>query len=156
MARGGRRDRGDAEGLHLDEGVHAGAPEGSGAHARGGGGAPEEGAVGGEGYEGFRVRLDITARRVRIDPAEKRGSYVRRLEELMRRCDGIITDPEGVENIQMRAMEVLIRAVTVCYRMVGDAEVEELEREVEALKAREAEAARGRVDYRIERKDPPP
>jgi len=75
----------------------------------------------------------------------------------MRRCDGIIADPGGVEDVQVRAMEVLIRAVRVCYRMVGDAEVEELEREVEELKAREAEAAKGRVDYRIEEgQDPPP
>jgi hypothetical protein len=113
--------------------------------------------LGGAGYEGVRVRLEITARRVRIDPAEKRESYVRRLEELMRRCDGIISDPEEVENVQARAMEVLIKAVRVCYRMVGDAEVEELEQEVEELKAREAEAAEGRVDYRIEGgEDPPP
>lgn len=96
----------------------------------------------GTGYEGQRVRLSITARRVRIDPLKKRRSYIRRLERLMRECDGIISDPGGYEEIQVQAMAILIRAIKVCYELVTDEQVEALEEEFEALKRRVAERDR--------------
>jgi len=75
----------------------------------------------------------------------------------MRQCDGIIADPRGVEEIQMRAMEILIKAVRLCYTIVSDVEVEGLEREVETLKGREEQAAeKGRINYRIEGDPDPP
>jgi len=89
-----------------------------------------------------RVRLSITARRVRIDPVERRRRYIGRLERLMQECDGIISDPEGYEEIQVKAMAILIRAVVVCYGLVTDEQVEELEEEFAALKRRVAEKGR--------------
>jgi hypothetical protein len=35
---------------------------------------------------------------IRIDPIEKRQSYIRRLERLMVECDWIISDPDGFED----------------------------------------------------------
>ena len=96
----------------------------------------------GEGHGGQRVRLSITARRVRIDPREKRRSYIRRLERLMQECDGIIADPEGHEELQVKAMSVLVRAILVCYRLVTDHQVETLELELEEIKRRIAERDR--------------
>ena len=89
-----------------------------------------------------RVRLSITARRVRIDPRERRRSYINRLEQLMAECDRIISDPEGYEELQVKAMAILIRAVVVCYGLVTDEQVEALEEEFEALKRRVAEKVR--------------
>ena len=86
-----------------------------------------------------RVRLSITARRVRIDPRKKRRSYIGRLERLMRECDQIISNPEGYEEIQVQAMAILIRAIKVCYGLVTDDQVETLEEEFEKLKRRIAE-----------------
>lgn len=49
----------------------------------------------------------------------------------------MISDPAGVEEIQVKAMSVLIRAIKVCYGLVVDVEVESLEREVEELEEEE-------------------
>jgi len=59
-----------------------------------------------------RVRFSLSTRRARIDPSKKRASFVRRLERIMRQCDKIVANPEGVEEIQVKAMGVLIRAWT--------------------------------------------
>ena len=48
--------------------------------------------------------------------------------------DGIISDLEGFERIQLEAMRVLIGAVRMCYRIVKDVDVEGLERELERIK----------------------
>jgi len=95
-----------------------------------------------------RIRLSITARRVRIEPDKKRRSYIRRLERVMRQCDKIINDPEGYEELQVKAMAVLIRAVKVCYDIVTDVEVEMIEAEAEKIR-RALEERRRRV------KEPP-
>jgi len=84
-----------------------------------------------------RVRFSLSTRRARIDPSKKRASFVRRLERIMRQCDKIVANPEGVEEIQVKAMGVLIRAIQVCYGIVIDIEVEELEREVEEIQREE-------------------
>ena len=91
---------------------------------------------------GQRIRLSITPRRVRIDAREKRISYIQRLEDLMQECDTIISDPGGFEEIQVKAMAILIRAIRVCYVLVTDEQVEELEEELEKLKRRIAEKIR--------------
>ena len=57
----------------------------------------------------------------------------------------------------MKAMEILIRAIQTCYRLINDVEVERLERQVEALKEREEQASeKGRINYRIEEDPDPP
>ncbi|MDH5792568.1 MAG: hypothetical protein OEZ44_10320 [Candidatus Bathyarchaeota archaeon] len=60
----------------------------------------------------------------------------------MQECDRIISDPEGFEEIQVKAMSILIRSVNVCYSLVTDEQVEDLEEELEALKRRVAERGR--------------
>jgi len=66
----------------------------------------------------------------------------------MRQCDKIINDPEGYEELQVKAMAVLIRAVKVCYDIVTDVEVEMIEAEAEKIR-RALEERRRRV------KEPP-
>jgi hypothetical protein len=73
-----------------------------------------------EDNEGLRVWLGITPRRVRIDPRKKRADYIRRLERLMRECDRVISDPQGYEELQVKAMAILIRAIQVCYVLITD------------------------------------
>ena len=52
----------------------------------------------------------------------------------MKACDGVIADPGSHEELQLKAMAVLIRAITVCYDLVTDVEVEMLERQAEEVK----------------------
>jgi len=54
----------------------------------------------------------------------------------MAECDLIVSDPEGHEDLQVKALMVLIRAVKVCYELVTDEQVETLEEELEAIKRR--------------------
>jgi len=97
-----------------------------------------------------KIRFQITVRKIRISPEKKRKTYIKRLERLIRILDRIIANPEGVEEIQLRAMEVLIKAVRLCYTIISDMEVEELEREVEDLKRREEKAGgKDRIEYVI-------
>ena len=65
----------------------------------------------------------------------------------------MISDPEGVEEVQVKAMSVLIRAIKACYGMVVDGGVENLEREVTELEKEERQLAGKRgedtLGYRI-------
>ena len=90
--------------------------------------------------------MRLTCRRVRFDPAERRLSYIRRLEAVMDYCDGVASAPGGYDELQLRALGTLIRAVKVCYGLVTDVEVGMLEGQVEELKRREAEL-RGGLGY---------
>ena len=90
-----------------------------------------------------RVRFDINTRKARIDPSKKRAAFVRRLEKVMRQCDRIMANPEGVEDIQVKAMGTLIRAIQVCYGLIVDVEVEELEREIGSLEEEETRLVSG-------------
>jgi hypothetical protein len=94
---------------------------------------------------------------VRIDPERKRVQYLRRLERLIRGLDGIIADPEGVEPIRLRAMDVMVRTVRMCYLIVRDVDVERLEHELEDLKEenRRRKEARGerRTEFVLEDSD---
>jgi len=134
MAGERRRDRGDPETVHLDKEEHAQAAHGPEAHEQGDNGAEEEKAVEREDRWRQRVRLSITARRVRIEPQKKRRSYIRRLERVMRTCDGIVADPETPEDVKVKALAVLIRAVKVCYDIVTDVEVELIEEQAEEIR----------------------
>jgi len=139
MAGDWRRGPDAVEPVHSGEEEHHTLEEGPGTHVKGGNGAAEEEEVEGILYRGERVRLSITARRVRINPDRKRHSYIKRLEKVMRQCDGLVADPSGYEEIQVKAMNVLIRAIQVCYGIVLDIEVETLEEEIEELKRRETQ-----------------
>ena len=106
-----------------------------------------------------QVKVRLTARRVRIKPEKKRAKYLNRLEKLIQELDGVIIDPEGVEHIQLKAMEVLIKAVRQCYSIVRDIDVEMLEVELEEIKERNLRAKEKRgeeeLGYQIE-EDPAP
>ena len=131
----------------MDKAEDAGAEGGSGVDAEGDRGASAA-AVEGEPSGGLRVWVGFTCRRVRVDPERKREEYIGRLEAVMEYCDGVASDPSGYEAIQMRALDVMIRAVRVCYGLVSDLEVGLLEGEVEELKRREAEL-RGGLGYSL-------
>ena len=60
----------------------------------------------------------------------------------MAECDRIISDPGGFEELQVKAMAILIRSIRVCYELVTDEQVDSLEEEFEALKRRIAERDR--------------
>jgi len=142
MAGGGDGERGDKEAFHQNQAEHAPDPRGLDPDAKGDHGASEAEEMEGTGDGAERVRLNITARRVRIDPSEKRRSYIRRLEKVMADCDKIASDPQGYEEIQVKAMAVLIRAVRVCYDIITDIEVEMIEAEAEEVKRLLEERAR--------------
>lgn len=99
-----------------------------------------------------RIRFTITARRVRIDPAEKRAEYIGRLERLVEQLDGMISGRGVKGKVKLRAMEVLIRTIGTCYGIVSDVEVEGLEGELTRLKdeGRRGEETRGELGYEIE------
>ena len=142
VARGERGGSDHADDAEQDQEGVAGARGGHRPDVQGHKEAPEAPKVAGKGYGGQRVRLSITARRVRIDPRKKRAEYIWRLERLMRECDRIIADPEGYEELQVKSMAILIRSIVVCYDLVTDQQVEALEEEFEALKRRIAERDR--------------
>jgi hypothetical protein len=56
--------------------------------------------------------------------------------------DGIVSDPEGFEELQVKAMAILIRSIVVCYELVTDDQVETLEEGFETLKRRITERVR--------------
>jgi hypothetical protein len=59
----------------------------------------------------------------------------------MRECDKIVADPASHTKLQVLAMHLLIRAITVCYDLVTDIEVEMLEAQVEEIKRQVKERA---------------
>jgi len=137
-----RRERGDLEGAELDKEEVANASGGYDPPVRDDQGNAEAATMEREDNKELRVRLNITPRRIRIDPRKKRADYIKRLERLMRECDRILSDPQGYEELQVKAMGILIRAIQVCYILVTDEQVEALEEEFEALKRRIAERDR--------------
>ena len=86
------------EGSELDKAGVADTGRGHEAPIQGGQDDAAPAQVEGVQNTGQQVRLSITARRIRIDPIEKRRSYIRRLERLMVECDRIISDPDGFED----------------------------------------------------------
>ena len=142
MAGDWRRVRGDLEGAELDKEEVANASGGHDPPVRDDQGNAEAATMEREDDERLRVWVGITPRRVRIDPRKKRSDYIRRLERLMQECDKIISDPQGYEELQVKAMAILIRTIQVCYILISDEQVEALEEEFEALKRRIAERDR--------------
>lgn len=82
-----------------------------------------------------RIGIKVTVRRVRIKPDEKREEYVRRLEKVIRFCEGVVNNPSAAEIIQLMALDVIIRAIRMGYTIVKDVDVENLERYTEEIKA---------------------
>jgi hypothetical protein len=73
----------------------------------------------------------------------------------MRECDTVMTNPNGFEEMQLKAMGTLIKAVSVCYKLVTDIEVEDLEQEIKEIKrAEKTFTGEQQLGYTIE--DPPP
>lgn len=151
MAGVGRGGGGGEEAFRPGEEEPEPSEEGPGAAGEGGEGAVPEGPARGEGGDAPRVWAGFTVRRVVIDPEERRALYLGRLERLMAELDGIIADPVGFERIQLDAMKVLIRAVSMCYNIVRDVDVEMLEDELERIREDEREAReRGELGYEVE------
>jgi len=100
------------------------------------------------------IRFKVTARRVRIDPEEKRRRYIDRLERLIEQLDGMISSPRVPRKLKLRAMEVLIKTIGTCYGIVSDVEVEMLEDELKELKEEdrraEAETGEAAIGYTID------
>ena len=80
------------------------------------------------------IRLDLRIRRVRILPEERRREYIGRLESLMKSLDTIINDPTGTETIQIKAVNALVNTIRMCYTMVREIDVEQLEKQITNLK----------------------
>ena len=93
-------------------------------------------------------RGDAKAPCCTVARAGKRAAYIATMEEL----DGVISDPSGYGDLQVRAMNVLVGAIRMCYRIVVDVDVERLEVELEGLKDenRRRKEARGELGYRVE------
>jgi len=155
LAEGRGRFEGGAGAVRRGEEEPGPAGCGRGAALGWGGGAAEEGETRGAG-EGW-VRAFVGARRARIDPKGKRAEYLRRLEGLMGRIDAVLDREGRAGKGELRAMDVMIRAVRACYVMVRDADVEAIERELEELEgaARAAKGgAGGELGYGVEEDAP--
>ena len=76
-------------------------------------------------------------------PGVKRGEYVERLERIIALCEGALCDPAALEGAQLRAADVIIRAIRMGYAIVREVDVEDLERRAEEIKARLEEGRRG-------------
>ena len=131
-------------GEHEQDHRRRGAADGGGEEAQGGE------ADRGEVQAAERLRFSLTIRRVRIDPERKRVQYLRRLERLIRDLDGIIADPAGVEPIRLRAMDMIVRTVRMCYLIVRDVDVERLEHELEELKEENQRRRAAREEQRAD------
>ncbi len=101
-----------------------------------------------------KIRFTVTARRLRIDPDEKRRAYIERLEDAFKDLDAIISLPGTPQKMKVRATDTLVRVIKGCYEIVRDIDVEDLESELEKIKA-EAEAGKeGEPGYTVQ--SPPP
>jgi len=150
MAGDRRREWDDEEAVLPDQAEHDGSGQRCGAASEGEEGAEAKRKMGQAPEFQAKIRVRITARRVRIDPEAKRAQYIARLEELIAQLDGIIANPKTSAKNRLRAMDILIRAITRCYGIVSDVEVEELEAQVEELKEGEEEQKEKDLGYDIE------
>ena len=53
---------------------------------------------------------------------------------MIRELDEMSSNPEMIEPLRLKAMDVTIRAFRMCYSMVRDVDVEEIEAELEKIK----------------------
>jgi len=80
-----------------------------------------------------------TSRRTRIDPHQKRRTYIDRLEQLWAQLDTIITDPETDQRIRIKAMNTLMRCLQIAYGMVEAIEIEQIEKDIRKLEEQVAQ-----------------
>jgi len=145
VAEDGKGDRQRGEDVQQDEEPQPEAYPGLQIVFRGEEGAGPPGAV---EAKRPKVRLWVTARRVRINPEAKRRSYITRLEGLWRQLDAMIVDPLADEATKIRAMNTLIRCLYIVYGMVEAVEVEDLEAEVEEAEGEEGQPKEA-LGYRL-------
>jgi predicted ATP-grasp superfamily ATP-dependent carboligase len=69
---------------------------------------------------------------------------VERLERIIALCEEALCDPGAVEGAQLKAADVIIRAIRMGYSIVREVDVEDLERRAEEIKERLEERRRGR------------
>lgn len=147
--RGGGPD--SEEPVHKAEEVDADPDHGHEAHHRGLLGAEEEEQMGRTSERPENIRVNVTARRFRIDPQKKRREYVERLEELLKELDAIISSPSTPRKLKLRAVDTLVRVIRGCYEIVRDVEVEDLESELEKIKAEaEENQEEGDLGYTVQ------
>jgi hypothetical protein len=107
--------------------------------------------VGRENEGSSEIRFKVTVRRVRIDPQRKRREYVERLEELLKELDAIISSPNTPRKLKLRAIDTLVRVIRGCYEIVRDVDVEDLESELEKIKAEaEENQEEGDLGYTVQ------
>ncbi|MBD3206232.1 hypothetical protein GF319_07805 [Candidatus Bathyarchaeota archaeon] len=75
----------------------------------------------------------ITIRKVNIKPQKKRKEYIQRLEHIIGLCEDALMDPEAVEAIQLKAADVIIRAIRMGYTIVREVDIENLERHTKEI-----------------------
>jgi len=81
------------------------------------------------GYKGV-----IILRRFKIKPEKKRRDYVQRLENIVSICEAALSDPESVQEVQLKAADVIIRAIRMSYTIVKEVDIENLERQTREIK----------------------
>ncbi|MFH0849380.1 MAG: hypothetical protein V1924_00395 [Candidatus Bathyarchaeota archaeon] len=97
-----------------------------------------------------KIRVNVTLRRLRIDPQRKRRDYVERLEELLTELDAIISSPSTPRKMKLRAMDTLVRVIRGCYEIVRDVDVEDLESELEKIKTEAEGDQEGDLGYTVQ------
>jgi len=69
------------------------------------------------------------------------------LERIVAVCEEAMNDAEALEEIQLKAAEVIIKAIRMSYAIVREVDIENLERHAEEIKKRLAERDReGRAE----------
>jgi len=86
------------------------------------------------------ARIIRVALRFTIQPEERREKYVDLLDRMIDRVEKIINSTRTTTKQRLRAMQVLTNLIKTSYGMVRDVEIEQLEREVNALEKSESEA----------------
>ena len=131
--------------------VGASGSVGAGSAADGAGGAS-----GGGDEASFRLSFTLRLRRVRIRPKAKREEYVARLERIIELCESVLNDVGSMKDVQLKAADVIIRAIRMSYVIVKEVDVENLERVTAEIKAKLAERDRegGRKAEGEEQADP--
>jgi len=141
-----RGDPGRAGPVHRHERRVPPAGQGHEAADQGAEAAADPVQVEGQAETAARLQVFITARRVRIDPEEKRREYIERLERLIEGLDKLANNRRVERKTRLRAVEVMVKVINTCYGIVRDIEVEMLEREFEELETEaegEAEGSEG-------------
>jgi len=129
---------GDAPGHHDPE---PGKERGQAGPPRGDHGPrPEEAGAkwpaGGEDEAVHRFGIQVTLRRVRINPDRKRREYLERLEGVIKACESAMGDAGALEEIQLKAMDIIIKAIRLSYVIVREVDIENLELQAEEIKRR--------------------